>query len=80
MTMRFSITDAPGKDSYPVSSTTWAIVYVNQPTGKAQAITDFLRWVIHEGQQFSEPLQYAPLPAALVERAEHQIGEVAVNR
>ena len=78
--LRFSITDAPGKDSYPVSSTTWAIVYVNQPVGKAQAITDFLHWVVHEGQQFSEPLQYAPLPSALVERAEHQIGEIATNQ
>ena len=77
--LRFSITDAPGKESYPISATTWAIVYVNQPAANAQAITEFLRWVIHEGQQFSEPLQYAPLPPALVERAERQIGEVAAN-
>jgi phosphate transport system substrate-binding protein len=78
--LRFSITDAPGNASYPVSATTWAVVYVNQPDGKGPAIADFLRWVVHDAQQFSEPLHYAPLPAALVERAERKINEIAASQ
>ena len=78
--LRFSITDAPGKNSYPISATTWAVVYVNQPDGKGPAIADFLHWIIHDGQQFSEPLHYAPLPPALVERAERKVSQVAGNR
>jgi hypothetical protein len=35
------------------------------------------RWVIHDGQQFNEPLHYAALPPARVERAERQIEQVA---
>jgi phosphate transport system substrate-binding protein len=78
--LRFSITDAPGKGSYPISATTWAVVYVNQPGGKGPAIADFLRWALHDGQQFSEPLHYAPLPASLVERAERKTNEVAASQ
>jgi phosphate transport system substrate-binding protein len=78
--LRFSISDAPGKDSYPVSATTWAVVYVDQPERKGKDVADFLRWVIHQGQQFSEPLHYAALPSALVERADVKISQIAAGR
>jgi phosphate ABC transporter phosphate-binding protein len=75
--LRFSITDSPGSESYPISSATWAVAYVRQPGGKGREVADFLRWVIHQGQQFSEPLHYAPLPEALVDRADAKIEEIA---
>jgi len=75
--LRFSMTDAPGQDAYPVSATTWAIVYVKPPSGKGRDVADFLRWVIHDGQRFNEPLHYAALPPALVERAERKIDQLA---
>ena len=78
--LRFSITDMPGNSSYPISAMTWAVAYANQPDGKGSAIADFLSWVIHDGQQFSEPLHYAPLPAALVLRAEQKIDELTAKQ
>ena len=43
--LRYSITDAEGKDSYPIAGTTWAVIYVNQPADKGQQVVDFLRLV-----------------------------------
>ncbi len=60
--LRYSLTNASGKDSYPISGTTWAVVYVNQPPDKAPALKEFLRWVTHEGQQYTQDLTYARLP------------------
>ena len=71
--LRYSITDAPGKDSYPISGTTWAVLYVNQPADKGKAIVDFLRWATHEGQQYADALHYARLPEGLVERLEKKL-------
>lgn len=68
--LRYSITNAPGDKAYPVSGTTWAIIYQNLPAGPARsAVVGFLRWVLHDGQKFCGALDYAPLPADLVQRA-----------
>jgi phosphate transport system substrate-binding protein len=77
--LRFSITDPPGKDSYPISGTVWAVLYVNQPAGKGQQVVDFLRWVTHEGQQYCEALDYVRLPSGLVERVEKKLASVQVK-
>ncbi|MBN9519861.1 phosphate ABC transporter substrate-binding protein PstS [bacterium] len=71
--LRYSITDPPGRDSYPVSGTVWAVVYVNQPPAKGRLIVDFLRWVIRDGQRFCAEMDYARLPEGLVERAERKL-------
>ncbi|HSB55089.1 MAG TPA: phosphate ABC transporter substrate-binding protein PstS [Gemmatimonadales bacterium] len=62
---RVSITNAPGKDSYPISSFTWLLVHPDlKDAGKAKAIKDFLSWMITpEAQQMATGLQYAALPA-----------------
>ncbi len=61
--LRFSITNAPGKESYPISSATWLLVYKNQTDyGKGKATVEFMKWAVTEGQQFSTALDYAPLP------------------
>ena len=77
--LRYSITDAAGKDSYPISGTVWAVIYVNQPAVKGQQVLDFLRWVTHDGQQFCEDLHYAKLPKGLVERVEKKLDSVKVK-
>jgi phosphate ABC transporter phosphate-binding protein len=74
--LRFSLTDAPGKDSYPIAGTNWALVYVNQPADKGTTIVNFLRWVTHEGQEFCEGLHYARLPQSLVERLTKKLDSV----
>ncbi len=61
--LRFSITNAPGKDSYPISSATWLIVYKEQTNReKGKAVVDFIHWAVTEGQKYSTDLNYAPLP------------------
>ena len=66
---RISIVNAPGAQSYPISSFTWILVYKSQPNAdKAKKLLDFIRWALHDGEQAAATLDYAPLPAALVTR------------
>jgi phosphate transport system substrate-binding protein len=64
---RVSITNAPGKGVYPISSFTWILLYEN-PKDKAQSKTmvDFMKWALTDGQKFANDLGYAPLPAEVV--------------
>lgn len=64
---RVSITDAPGKDAYPVASFTYILVPRDQQDPvKAAALVRFLSWAVHDGQRFAAPLDYAPLPEKVV--------------
>jgi phosphate transport system substrate-binding protein len=66
---RVSITNVQGQNAYPISSFTWLLVPAkigNQQ--KKKVLTDFLRWMLTDGQKFAEPLAYVPLPKALVSR------------
>ena len=64
---RVSITNAPGKGVYPISSFTWLLVpsKIADPA-KKKIITDFLRWMLGDGQNLTEALQYARLPKSVV--------------
>ncbi|HMD34470.1 MAG TPA: phosphate ABC transporter substrate-binding protein PstS [Vicinamibacterales bacterium] len=64
---RVSITNAPGKGVYPISSFTWLLLYEN-PKDKTQskAMVDFVKWALTDGQKYCADLGYAPLPAAVV--------------
>jgi len=74
---RVSITDAPGKDAYPISSFTWLLVPTRiQDAGKRQAIGDFIRWMLADGQKFAEPLAYARLPKEVVSKEVKAISEI----
>jgi phosphate transport system substrate-binding protein len=71
--MRFSLADAPGKDSYPISGTTW-VVYFSKPSGsQSVALSEFLQWATHDGQAFAAKENYAPLPPELVERVDQKL-------
>jgi phosphate transport system substrate-binding protein len=65
---RVSITNAPGAQSYPISSFTWLLVRRDNPdAAKAKLIKDFLGWMVSpEAQQMASELKYAPLPAEVV--------------
>ena len=66
---RISIVDAPGAESYPISSFTWLLVYEKQRDAeKGRKLKDFLRWALTKGEQQAESLDYAPLPEPMVER------------
>ncbi|MBI3894447.1 MAG: phosphate ABC transporter substrate-binding protein PstS [Acidobacteria bacterium] len=66
---RVSITNAPGKDAYPISSFTWLLVpaKIDNPQ-KKKGMTDFLRWMLTDGQKLTEVLTYAQLPPAVISR------------
>ncbi len=74
--LRYSITDAPGDDSYPISGTTWAVIYSKLPADKGKDVVDFLRWVTHEGQEHTAALHYARLPTSLITRLEKKLDAV----
>jgi phosphate transport system substrate-binding protein len=60
---RVSITNAPGKAAYPISSFTWLLIPSQiQDPAKKKILVDFLRWMLGPGQKLTEPLFYAPLP------------------
>ncbi|VVB84458.1 PBP superfamily domain protein [uncultured archaeon] len=69
-----SIVNAPGDNSYPISSFTYLLVYKDQTDmTKGKALAQFLWWVIHDGQSYSSGLQYVPLPDAVVSLDEKTI-------
>jgi phosphate transport system substrate-binding protein len=74
---RVSITNAPGEAAYPISSFTWLLIpeKIDDPK-KGKAITDFLMWMLKDGQKFAPPLLYAPLPKAVVAMEEKAIGQI----
>ncbi len=74
---RVSITNADGKDAYPVSSFTWLLVPASiADPNKRQIIIDFLHWMLTDGQKQADPLSYAPLPDAVVAKELEAISEI----
>jgi phosphate transport system substrate-binding protein len=63
---RASIVDARGLEAYPLASFTHAVISVRLPESRRRTVLDFLRWVLHEGQQHTIALGYAPLPGLVV--------------
>ncbi|HZY87064.1 MAG TPA: phosphate ABC transporter substrate-binding protein PstS, partial [Gemmataceae bacterium] len=77
--LRFSIVDAPGDDSYPISGTTWAVFYQDQKGDAGREMVKFFTWVVHDGQQYSEKMHYAALPQALVARIDEKLKTIKVQ-
>ena len=74
---RVSITNAPGKTAYPISSFTWLLVpeQAKDPK-KGKIITDFLDWMVSDGQKMTNQLSYAPLPDSVVEKVKAAIKQI----
>ena len=64
---RVSITNAPGKGAYPISSFTWLLFY-EHPSDKTKSkiMVDFMKWALTEGQKYTTGLDYAPLPPEVI--------------
>ncbi len=76
--MKVSLTDTDAPEGYPISGFTWILVYKGQSYGdrteeKAKEVVKLLWWMTHEGQKYTEPLEYAPLSKKAVENAEKLI-------
>lgn len=75
--LRFYLVNAPGAEAYPISGYSWVIVYQQQSDAeKGKALANLLWWMVHQGQQYAQPLSYAPLPATIVTRDEGQIRQL----
>jgi phosphate transport system substrate-binding protein len=66
---RVSITNAPGKDAYPISSFTWLLIPL-KPTdpAKEKVIKDMLNWIVTSGESEVSTLSYAPLPKVVADK------------
>jgi len=74
---RVSITNAPGKNAYPISSFTWLLIPEKiDNSQKKMAITEFLQWMLTNGQRDCTTLDYAPLPKSVVNKEMQQIAEI----
>jgi phosphate transport system substrate-binding protein len=74
---RVSITNAPGKDAYPISSFTWLLIpSQSKDAAKGKIIQDFLGWMLDNGQTMTADLSYAPLPAGLVSKVKETVKAV----
>ena len=74
---RVSITNPPGKAAYPISSFTWLLIPQKfQDAGKRDAIKNFLKWMLTDGQSSVETLSYARLPKEVVEKEQKAINNI----
>jgi phosphate transport system substrate-binding protein len=74
---RVSITNAPGKDAYPISSFTWLLIPAqSKDAAKGKILSDFLSWMVTDGQKMTAALSYAPLPENVVAKVKEAIKQV----
>jgi phosphate transport system substrate-binding protein len=80
--MKVSLTDTDAPGGYPISGFTWILVYKEQgyrdrTEEKAKELAQLLWWMTHEGQKYTEPLEYAPLSKKAIEKAEKLIKSIS---
>jgi phosphate transport system substrate-binding protein len=74
---RVSITNAPGKDAYPIASFTWLLIPAqSKDAAKGKIIADFLTWMVDDGQKMTAALTYAPLPDSVAQKVKDEIKQV----
>ena len=74
---RVSITNAPGKDAYPISSFTWLLIPAqSKDAAKGKILADFLSWMVTDGQKMTSALAYAPLPDNVAAKVKDAIRQV----
>jgi phosphate transport system substrate-binding protein len=74
---RVSITDPPGKDSYPISSFTWLLIPAqSKDAAKGKILSDFLNWMVTDGQTMTGALSYASLPDNVAQKVKETIRQV----
>jgi phosphate transport system substrate-binding protein len=77
---RVSITNAPGKGVYPISSFTWMLLYENaKDKAQAKTMVDFMKWALTDGQKYCAELGYAPLPDAVVKLEMAALAKIKVS-
>ena len=74
---RVSITNAPGKDAYPISSFTWLLIPEKfSDSAKRDALKGFVTWMLGDGQNYAEALSYARLPKEVVAKEKKELAKI----
>jgi phosphate transport system substrate-binding protein len=74
---RVSITNAPGKDAYPISSFTWLLIpEQSKDIAKGKILADFLTWMASDGQKMTSALSYSPLPDNVAQKVKEAVKQV----
>ena len=77
---RVSITNAPGRGVYPISSFTWMLLYESPGDKRRSArMVEFMRWALTEGQRLAPGLGYAPLPAEIIKLETAVLNRIKVS-
>lgn len=78
--MKVMITNSANPQAYPIVGFTWILVYKNQQNQAiGNTLAKMLWWAIHDGQKYTEPLQYGSLPSGAVSKAEKEILSMNYN-
>ncbi len=78
--LRVSITDASGKNAYPISGFTWLLIYKKMKNlEKMHALQKLLTWGMTEGQKYAKDLYYAPLPKEVVKLCQKKIETISLR-
>lgn len=78
--LRFSLSDSPAPDAYPIVGATWILAYDSMADpAKAEALRAFLVWALNEGAPLAEELGYAPLSDDLRALALAKVDEVGIR-
>ena len=74
---RVSITNPPGKGAYPISTFTWLLIpdHIKDPA-KKKAITDFLTWMMADGQKMTAALDFAELPKPVIAKEMKAVAKI----
>ncbi|MGI9104119.1 MAG: phosphate ABC transporter substrate-binding protein PstS [Terriglobales bacterium] len=74
---RVSITNANGKEAYPVASFTYLLIPTKwQDKAKKDAVVKFLSWMLDKGEPMAKALDYAPLPKPVVDKERSKIKQI----
>ena len=81
---KIMITNTDAADGYPISGLSWMLIYKeqkydNRSADKASKMLKLIQWMIHDGQQYSAPLNYAPLSPAAVAVSDAQLKTVTYD-
>lgn len=67
--LQMDLTNAPGRDSYPIASFTWVYLSTRASTARRNALKQFLGWSLRDGQRIAKNLGYVPLPRQIAAEA-----------
>jgi phosphate transport system substrate-binding protein len=77
--LRQSITDAPGPQAYPISSYSYLLLFQNQnDPAKVGAFSKFVKWVLHDGQNYAHELGYGAIPSQMITLADDQLSRIRI--